>query len=1039
MERFRDAPIDALVERAKELECLYLIDEALMGSEVPAVFSELIRLIPIGFRDQKSCTAEIELDGRVYSAKPVGDYDPALETPIVVSGEHRGLVRAMYRKGTFAGEPVLFLENEVKLMQTISARIADRILKSSLLPLEDYRRDWKAIVHLLQKSDHELLLYLCQHMLALIADVSPKLALEVFAEMGWTEYHSQGEINFPLDPLPDVNVGHLSEILFRAASSCLDDRQIYDRINLWIYQGKTYELVKIVNKRDADISLIRKALNQYLKVIRESGNPSQATRRWLTVELSRRFLTDHPKLIDIAQKYITVEDFSNLLDVYLSSPNGIGKIGGKGSGFFIANKILALEQEESGQFSQVRIPKTWFISAEELPTLIESNGLDELNEFKYRDLSEIRTNYPRIIQMIKSARLSSYVYDQLGRILDDCGDKPLIVRSSSLLEDQIDTSFSGKYKSLFIIGAGTNAARQQRLEEGVLEVYASLFNPDSIQYRKERGLLDCVEKMGILVQEVVGRRVGPYYFPLYSGVAFSQNELRWSPRIRREDGLLRMVMGLGTRAVDRVGEDFPILISPGQPGLRVNQSLPELKKYSPQMIDVLDVEQNRFLTLPIAQLLRDYGSKIPHIGLAASQCKFDFVTEANPFTSNFTKDEFVITFDGLVQKTPFVSQMQAMLQLLQEKLGYPVDIEFASDGEHFYLLQCRPQSRNYDNSPVAIPSDIPYQDIVFTANKYVSNGRVCGIKFLVYVDPYAYSQMERYDDFLQVRTAVSKLNSLLPRRSFILMGPGRWGSRGDIKLGVPVSYSDINNTAMLIEIALEESRYQPDLSFGTHFFQDLVEENIKYLPLYPEDRDVVFKKAFFQGENILSKLLPAFSHLGEVIKVIRLEESFPGKELFVFMNADLERAVAFLDRPQKHPAGAAPLRQDPGEAGRSCEESWKWRHYMAERLAQQLDMDALGVKGIYLFGSTNACTAGLGSDIDLLIHIDGDEQQRQELDTWLEGWSLALSEMNFLKTGYSCQGLLDVHYVTDEDIANKDSYALKINSLYDPAQPLRLR
>lgn len=134
MERFRDAPIDALVERAKELECLYLIDEALMGSEVPAVFSELIRLIPIGFRDQKSCTAEIELDGRVYSAKPVGDYDPALETPIVVSGEHRGLVRAMYRKGTFAGEPVLFLENEVKLMQTISARIADRILKSSLLP-----------------------------------------------------------------------------------------------------------------------------------------------------------------------------------------------------------------------------------------------------------------------------------------------------------------------------------------------------------------------------------------------------------------------------------------------------------------------------------------------------------------------------------------------------------------------------------------------------------------------------------------------------------------------------------------------------------------------------------------------------------------------------------------------------------------------------------------------------------------------------------------------------------------------------------------
>lgn len=1039
MERFRDAPIDALVERAKELECLYLIDEALTGTELQSVFLELVRIVPIGFRDQKSCAAELEFDGRLYRVAPAGDYGSALETPILVGGTPRGLIRVMYLKGTFAGEPVPFLDHEVKLMYTISARIADRLLKSSLLPLEDYRRDWKAIVHLLQKSDHEMLLYLCEHMLALIADISPKLALEVFEEMGWSKYHIQGEINFPLETLPDVNVGHLSEILFRAASSCLDDRQIYDRVNLWIYQGKTYELVKIVNKKDADVSLIHKALNQYLKVIRESGNPSQATRRWLTVELARRFLTDHPKLIDIAQKYVTVEDFSKLLDFYLCSPNGIGKIGGKGSGFFIANKILALRQEESGQFPQVRIPKTWFLSAEELTSLIEGNGLDELNEFKYRDLSEIRTNYPRIIQMMKNAKLSSYLYAQLGKILDDCGDSPLIVRSSSLLEDQIDTSFSGKYKSLFIIGAGTKAERQQRLEEGVLEVYASIFNPDSIQYRKERGLLDCTEKMGIMIQEVVGKRVGPYYFPLYSGVAFSQNELRWSPRIRREDGLLRMVMGLGTRAVDRVGEDFPILISPGQPGLRVNQSLPELKKYSPQMIDVLDVENNRFLTLPIAQLLRDYGSKLPHIGLAASQSKFDFVTEANPFTSDFKKDEFIITFDGLIQKTAFVSQMQAMLQLLQEKLGYPVDIEFASDGEHFYLLQCRPQSRNYDNGPVAIPSDIPYQNIVFTANKYVSNGRVDGIKTLIYVDPYAYSQMESYDDFLQVRTAVSKLNSLLPRRSFILMGPGRWGSRGDIKLGVPVSYSDINNTAMLIEIALQESKYQPDLSFGTHFFQDLVEENIKYLPLYPEDRDVVFKKAFFQGENILSKLLPAFAHLEEVIKVIRLEESFPGKELFVFMNADLGRAVAFLDTPQKQPTAPVPLRQETDVAGSSREESWKWRQYMAERLAGQLDMEAFGVKGIYLFGSTNACTACLGSDIDLLVHIDGNEQQKKALDTWLEGWSLALSEMNFLKTGYSSPGLLDIHYVTDEDIANKNSYALKINSLYDPAQPLRLR
>ena len=102
------------------------------------------------------------------------------------------------------------------------------------------------------------------------------------------------------------------------------------------------------------------------------------------------------------------------------------------------------------------------------------------------------------------------------------------------------------------------------------EVYASIFNPDAIQYRAERGLLDYYEEMGVLIQRVVGTRVGKYFFPAFAGVAFNNNEFRWSPRIRREDGVLRLVAGLGTRAVDRVGNDYPLLVSPGQPGIRVN-------------------------------------------------------------------------------------------------------------------------------------------------------------------------------------------------------------------------------------------------------------------------------------------------------------------------------------------------------------------------------------------------------------------------------------------------------------------------------------
>ncbi len=1045
MNRFIDVSKDVLVERAKELECLYLIDEALAGITDSDALLKITEIIPVGFRNLHACTVNIVLDGQIFLTKPTPENADVLEANIIVANELRGSIKVMYPKYTFPeGQPV-FLDQEIKLLNTIAKRIAETIYRKSLLDTRNYRKDWETIITLLQKTDQDMLMYVCEKMLALLARMNPSLLMDIFHEMNWTKYKVNGELNFPLETLPAVDVTRLSHLMFESACACLDDDQIYDYINLWIYQGKTYELIKKVDKKDSDAKSISKALSQYTKAVKDNEMSSAATKRWLTVELIRRFLSDNPKVITNAHRYITIDAFCNLLDHFVCSPKSIGKIGGKGTGFFIANQIIESHFAKNKEFENIRFPKTWYISSDELLNLIENNGLDELNELKYQDILEIRASYPRIIQMLKNSKFSQYVYNELGQILDYCEDKPLIVRSSSLLEDQIDSSFSGKYKSLFLTNTGSKQDRQKQLVEGILEVYASMFNPDSIQYRKERNLLDCSEQMGIMIQEVVGTRVGPYFFPLYAGVAFSNNELRWSPRIKREDGLLRMVMGLGTRAVDRVGEDFPILISPGQPGLRVNQSVMELKKYSPQLMDVIDVENNQFLTLPITEVMKEFGHLIPHINYTASVLKNDVIMGMNKLTADYKQDEFIITFDGLFKNTTFNKQVLSILTLLKKQLGYPVDIEFACDGEHFYLLQCRPQSRNHDNAPVAIPSDIPFQSTVFTANKYISNGKVTGIKTVVYVDPTEYSRLEKQEDLLSVGSAISEINRILPRKSFILMGPGRWGSRGDIKLGVPIAYSDINNTAMLIEIASEKSRYQPELSFGTHFFQDLVEENIKYLPLYPEESQVIFNSPFFySSKNSLSRILPSYSYLENVIKVIQIEENFFGKELFVLMNADLEKAIAYLDSSSKegsnlHSNDNSAKMEFDKDGDEKEDQEWKWRHFMSEQIAKQIDMEACGVKGIYLFGSTNNGTAKLNSDIDLLIHFDGTEVQKQKLDNWLKGWSLALSEINFLKTGYKSNGLLDVHYITDQDILDKTSYAIKINSIYDPAYPLRLR
>ncbi len=1041
MNRFKDQDLDVLVERAKELECFYLVDEALATPSLSDSLFKVTEVTPVGFHDYKNCSVCIVLDGQTYATKPVIADGYTLQSEIILNGISHGSIKVIYPKHIFTNTDSIFLPEEQKLLDTIANRIAERLFKVNFQPKNRFRGDWEAIIKLLQNTNRNMLLYVCEKMLALLARTSPNLVDDIFDRMDWKKYRIQGEINFPLETLPAFDVTQLSQILFSYAGSCMEDASIYNYISLWIYQGTTYELIKKIDKKDADLKDIIHALSQYMNAVKGNEMVSEATKRWLSVELIQRFLTDKPTMVANAQKYISIEALCNLLDNVICSPKSIGKIGGKGTGFFIANQIIASHIKDNPEFSKIKVPRTWYITSDELSNLIERNGLDELNEHKYRDILDIRTSYPRIIHMMKNSKFSSYIINELGQILESCQDKPLIVRSSSVLEDQVDTSFSGKYKSLFIINVGTKAERLQQLIESILEVYASLFNPDSIQYRKERNLIDCSEQMGIMIQEVVGTRVGPYFFPLYAGVAFSNNELRWSPRIKREDGLLRMVMGLGTRAVDRIGDDYPILISPGQPNLPVNQLAVDLVKYSPQMMDVLDVENNCFLTLPIVQVIKEYGNQIPHINYVASVLKEDILVGVNSFTTNFKSDELVITFDHLIRNTSMIKQIQSVMVLLKEKLGYPVDIEFASDGDNLYLLQCRPQSRNYDNRPVAIPPDIPYQKTIFIADKYISNGKVTGIKTIVYVDPVEYAALEKREDLVNVAYAISHLNSILHRKSFILMGPGRWGSRGDIKLGVPVAYSDINNTAMLIEIAAKESRFQPELSFGTHFFQDLVEENIKYLPLYPEDKHIIFNKSFFSNKNnFLGEMVPSYSYLSHVIKVIRVEKVGFDKELVVLMNADLQKAIAYLDSPSKSIETSGFEQTGPESIEDNKEDhGWKWRHYMAEQIAAGIDMHASGVKGIYLFGSTNNCSARCNSDIDLILHFDGTDAQKEQLSNWLDGWSMALSRMNYLKTGYQPDGLLDIHYVTDQDIVNKTSYAIKINSIYDPAFPLRIR
>jgi len=657
----------------------------------------------------------------------------------------------------------------------------------------------------------------------------------------------------------------------------------------------------------------------------------------------------------------------------------------------------------------------------------------------------VRQQYPHVVQVFKSAQFPPELVKGLSAVLDDMGACPLIVRSSSLLEDRVGSAFSGKYKSLFLANQGTKQERLRALQDAIAEVYASTFGPDPIEYRAERNLLDVHEEMGIMIQEVVGTRVGKYWLPAYSGVAFTNNEFRWSPRIKRDDGLVRLVPGLGTRAVDRLSDDYPVLLAPGQPGLRVNASLDEVVRYSPKMVDLINLQTNQFETVRIAQLLKECGDQVPLVRRMISLIDGDRLRRPRGLTDDISAGNAVVTFEGLTSETTFVAGMATLLSVLQERLGYAVDVEFACDGTHLYLLQCRPQSYGGLPAPPPIPRDLPPERVVFSARRYVSNGRADAITHIVYVDPDRYAALEDLEQLHDVGRAVGRLNKILPKRHFILIGPGRWGSRGDIRLGVSVGYADINNTAVLVEMARKKGNYVPDLSFGTHFFQDLVEAGIRYLPLYPDEPGNRFDEAFLRNApNVLADLLPDFEHLSHVVRVIDVPKCRDGLVLRVLMNGELDEAVGVLcemECPDHGPTPKTGARSAglPGAAARpGAENHWGWRQAMAERIAAQMDPERFGVRGMWVYGSTKNATAGPDSDVDILVHFAGDEAQRRELLAWFEGWNRALIEAQFLRSGRRVANLLDVALMSDEDIEQRRGLAAKIHAVTDAARPLRM-
>ncbi len=906
--------IHSLEERKKELNCLYQVEELLTDpkAKLQEVMQGIAVAVQEGMQYPKYCRVQISLAGIIYFSEGFQDDPENLQQDIFAQEEIVGRLAVCYTQPMPQADCGPFLKEEVKLVGAVADLIGHFHMHQTLRQMAQVvatakgdleaasAGGWRIVMSLLNRTDRELFLRISRKMINYLCWRGVAEAEEILHRFGFDRRREccnvESSENRPSEKIA-IDPTALGEEIFEIAARNLSDDEILECLQKWMVEDKSKFLVQTLVDPGSTHSDVQDAIERFKRLSPNGGELSESIWKGIIVALINRFLSSQLEFIKIAKNYLTIDDFYRLIEQLIYSQGSRGALGGKGSGLFLATHILEKLSATYPELRDVRAPRTWYVTSDGLFNFLHFNNMEEITEQKYKSPEQVRQEYPNIVHMFKNSYFPPDMIKGLSTALDDLGDKPLIVRSSSLLEDRFGATFSGKYKSLFLANQGAKQERLESLMDAIAEVYASVYNSDPIEYRAERGLLDFSEEMGVMIQEVVGTRVGNCYLPSYAGVAFSNNDFRWSPRIRRTDGLVRLVPGLGTRAVDRTSDDYAILIAPGQPNLQVSISIDEQVRYSPRRIDLINLESNRFETHELKSFLHDHGEELPEVERLISVVDDGRIRSGSLMAIDFENDHLIVTAEGLIRSTPFLSRIKSIMQRLQEVMGTPVDIEFASDGKDLYLLQCRPQGRGSENLPSTIPHDLPREDILFTAKRYVSNGRVPDISHIVYVPPQQYGEIADIETLLDVGRVISRLNMILPKRQFVLMGPGRWGSRGDVKLGVSVTYSDINNTAMLIEIGIKKGNYLPELSFGTHFFQDLVEAQIRYLPLYPDDKGIIFNEDFLLNSiNALPALLPEFESLQNVVRVIDVPVVNGGGKLRILMNGDLGEAVGFLSK-----------------------------------------------------------------------------------------------------------------------------------------------
>lgn len=594
----------------------------------------------------------------------------------------------------------------------------------------------------------------------------------------------------------------------------------------------------------------------------------EATKR----QLMAMMIGTESRMLELCDRYFTLEDIVSIA----SREIGTGFIGGKSVGMLVARKVL--ERDGGGRFDSCLEPHdSFYLGADVYYTYIVQNGWWKLRT-KQRTPEGYFRHAPELKENLLRGKFPAKIREKLMQMLEYFGQSPIIVRSSSLLEDNFGNAFAGKYESVFCVNQGTPEERYEALEQAIRVVYASTMNEDALQYRMNRGLFERDEQMAILVQRVSGDFYGDTFFPHLAGVGNSSNLYVWDTSIDMEAGMLRLVFGLGTRAVDRTVGDYAKIVCLDNPLRSPLMHAEDYRKYAQHDVDVLSLRENALAVRRFEDVLA--------VDLKADKEMFatpDYETMQRLRELGYADRgvPHLLDFQKLLKASEFPALMRNMLGLLARVYDYPVDIEFtanfAKDGRFkVNLLQCRPlQTRGLGKS-VEIPAADRERDCLFAVKGNFMGGNVrLPVDYVVYVRPEPYLARTEQGKYTVARH-IGFLNAAVKGKHALLLGPGRWGTTTP-SLGVPVRFSELCHMSAICELASVEAGFMPELSYGSHFFQDLVEAGIFYAAIFDGRDDVVFRpERVLDRPNALTELSPQSEPLSDVIHVARTD----GMELY---------------------------------------------------------------------------------------------------------------------------------------------------------------